>query len=67
MKGSERICIQAITSYCVRLVCKDFYICKQYCTFLDIYYLPPAAEGRGREIIKCLLSVRPFITFLHKP
>ena len=34
------------------------------------YYLPPAAEGRGWEIIKRLpyvrLSVRPFVTFLHK-
>ena len=38
-------------------------------TFLAIpsfYYLPPA-EGRGREIIKRLPSVRPFVTFLHKP
>ena len=35
------------------------------------YYLPPAAEGHCREIIKCLpyvrASVRPFVTFLHKP
>ena len=44
------------------------------CAFLD-NYLPPAAEGRGWEIIKRLLyvrtsvhlSVRPFVTFLHKP
>ena len=28
---------------------------------------PAAAEGRGREIIKRLLYVRPFVTFLHKP
>ena len=31
-----------------------------------LYYLPPA-KGRGREIIKRLPSVRPFVTFLHKP
>ena len=30
-------------------------------------YLPPAAKGSGREIIKCLPYVRLFITFLHKP
>ena len=40
---------------------KDIWIAVTY------YYLPPAAEGRGREIIKCLPSVRPFVTFLHKP
>ena len=36
------------------------------CLGLILYYLPPA-EGRGREIIKRLPSVRPFVTFLHKP
>ena len=31
------------------------------------FYFPPAATGLGREIIKCLLYVRLFVTFLHKP
>ena len=37
-----------------------------YTCFQGCYYLPPA-EGRGREIIKRLPSVRPSVTFLHKP
>ena len=28
---------------------------------MHFYYLPPVAEGRGREIIKCLWYVRPSV------
>ena len=39
---------------------------------ITIYYLPPVAEGRGQEIIKCLPCVRVSMSpsvhhVLHKP